>query len=168
MTILVTTPNGAVGRYLTEALRDRSDVRFFVRSEASAKALGKVRGDVFRGDATDVADVRNAVADVDRLYLAHPSAEDQIAAETALGVAAIEAGARRIVKLGARGFTGDGTVPDAVTGARGYADVRDIAAVAVAELLAGRARGPRNYAAGHRRSAWPVRELSPRGRGRSR
>ncbi|QIK11733.1 NmrA family NAD(P)-binding protein [Streptomyces sp. ID38640] len=184
MPILVTTPNGTVGRYLTEALRDRSDVRFLVRSEAGAKALGKIRGEVFRGDVTDAADVRGAVAGVDRLYLAHPFAEDQVAAETNLGLAAIEAGARRIIKLGARAFSGNGIVPDAVTsahdtiterlrsagvpeltvlqpdrflqnflpaaaaiakgtladpagpGARGYVDVRDIAEVAIAELLA--------------------------------
>ncbi|WP_411138548.1 SDR family oxidoreductase [Streptomyces sp. C10] len=117
MPILVTTPNGTVGRYLTEALRDRSDVRFLVRSEAAAKALGKVRGEVFRGDVTDVADIRGAVAGVDRLYLAHPFAEDQVAAETNLGLAAIEAGARRIIKLGARAFSGNGIVPDAVTSA---------------------------------------------------
>ncbi|MYT15993.1 NmrA-like family protein [Streptomyces sp. SceaMP-e96] len=111
MPILVTTPNGTVGRYLTEALRDRSDVRFLVRSEAGAKALGKVRGEVFRGDVTDAADIRGAVAGVDRLYLAHPFTEDQVAAETNLGLAAIEAGACRIIKLGARAFSGDGIVP---------------------------------------------------------
>ncbi|WP_078971316.1 NmrA family NAD(P)-binding protein [Streptomyces chattanoogensis] len=189
MTILITTPNGAVGRHVTAALRDRRDVRFFVRSEGSARALGEVRGEVFRGDAADAADVRGAVAGVDRLYLAHPFAEDQVAVETQLGTAALEAGARRIVKLGARRFTGDAIVPDAVTGAhdtiterlrrtgvpeltvlqpdrflqnflpaaasiaegtladpagpgaRGYVDVRDIAAVAVAELLADRPVG---------------------------
>ncbi|MFI9052210.1 NAD(P)H-binding protein [Streptomyces sp. NPDC053427] len=189
MTVLITTPNGAVGRYLTEALRDRSDARFFVRSEAGAERLGEVRGEVFIGDASDAADVRGAVVGVDRLYLAHPFADDQAAVETRLGVAALEAGARRIVKLGARGFTGDGIVPDAVTGthdaiterlriagvaeltvlrpdrflqnflpaaaslaegtladpagpgARGYVDVRDIAAVALAELLAERPVG---------------------------
>ncbi|MFE3651296.1 NmrA family NAD(P)-binding protein [Streptomyces sp. NPDC059152] len=189
MTVLVTTPLGAVGRYVTEALRDRSDVRFLVRSAASAEALdGSVRGEVFRGDAANAADVRRAVVGVDRLFLAHPFAEGQIAAETALGVAAVEAGARRIVKLGARRFGGD-LVPDAVTGnhdviadrlraagveeltvlqpdrflqnflpsapalargtladpagpgARGYVDVRDIAEVAVAELLADRPTG---------------------------
>ncbi|MFE7295956.1 NAD(P)H-binding protein [Streptomyces sp. NPDC057579] len=87
MTVLVTTPLGAVGRYVTEALRDRSDVRFLVRSAASAEALdGSVRGEVFRGDAANAADVRRAVVGVDRLFLAHPFAEDQIAAETALGV----------------------------------------------------------------------------------
>ncbi|MEU2869591.1 NmrA family NAD(P)-binding protein [Streptomyces olivoreticuli] len=184
MTILVATPNGTVGRHLTEALRGRSDVRFFVRSESGAKALGEVRGEVIRGDSTVAADVRRAVVGVSRLFLAHPFGEDQVDAETTLGVAAIEAGARRIVKLGARRFAGDGIVPDAVTGAhdtiverlrsagvpeltvlqpdrflqnflpaadliaegtladpagtgaRGYVDVRDIAAVAVAELLA--------------------------------
>ncbi|MFF4953038.1 NmrA family NAD(P)-binding protein [Streptomyces chattanoogensis] len=189
MTILITTPNGAVGRHMTEALRARRDVRFFVRSDSSARALGEVRGEVFRGDAADATDVRDAVAGVDRLYLAHPFAEDQVAVETRLGTAALEAGARRIVKLGARRFTGDGIVPDAVTGAhdtitarlrqagvpeltvlqpdrflqnflpaaasiaegtladpagpgaRGYVDVRDIAAVAVAELLADRPVG---------------------------
>lgn len=189
MTILVTTPNGTVGRFLTEALRDRSDVRFFVRSEASAKRLGEVSGEVFRGEITAAADVRAAVTGVDRLYLAHPFVEDQVAVETNLGLAAIGAGARRIVKLGARAFSGEGVVPDAVTGAhdtiterlrragvpeltvlrpdrflqnflpaaasiaegtladpagpgaRGYVDARDIAAVAVAELLAERPLG---------------------------
>ncbi|WP_424889221.1 NmrA family NAD(P)-binding protein [Streptomyces sp. XH2] len=189
MTILVTTPNGTVGRYVTEALRDRSDVRFLVRSRAGAEALGRVRGEVVRGSATDAADARRAVAGVDRLYLAHPFAEDQVAAETALGAAAAEAGVHRIVKLGARRFAGPGCVPDAVTGvhdtiaerlrsagvreltvlqpdrflqnflpaaasiaggtlpdpagpgARGYVDARDIAEVAVAELLAARPVG---------------------------
>ncbi|KIZ17122.1 NmrA family NAD(P)-binding protein [Streptomyces natalensis] len=189
MTILITTPNGSVGRHLTDALRHRPDVRYFVRSEAGVKALGTVRGEVVRGDAADAADVRAAVAGVDRLYLAHPFAEDQIAAETTVGLAALKAGARRIVKLGARPFTGDGMAPDPVTGAhdtitarlrsagvreltvlqpdrflqnflpaaaslahgtladpagpgaRGYVDVRDIAAVAVAELLAERPVG---------------------------
>ncbi|WP_234025152.1 NAD(P)H-binding protein [Streptomyces sp. MspMP-M5] len=185
----MTTPRGVVGRHVTEALRDRSDVRFLVRSAASAAALeGVVRGEVLRGDATNAEDVRRAVAGVDRLFLAHPFAEDQIAAETTLGVAAAEAGVRRIVKLGARRFDG-GLVPDAVTGnhdiitdrlrdagveeltvlqpdrflqnflpaaatiaqgtladpagpgARGYVDVRDIAEVAVAELLADRPAG---------------------------
>ncbi|MBF6062028.1 NAD(P)H-binding protein [Nocardia terpenica] len=182
MTILITTPNGTVGRHVTAALRDRDDVRFFVRSEASMEALGDVRGEVVRGDATDAADVRRAVAGVDRLFLAHPFAEDQIVAETTLGATALEAGTRRIVKLGARAF-GDGIVHDPVTaahdvitarllavgvpelsvlrpdrflqnflssaqaiasgtladpagpGSRGYVDARDIAEVAVAELL---------------------------------
>ncbi|MGA4843504.1 NmrA family NAD(P)-binding protein [Streptomyces sp. G45] len=190
MTVLVTTPNGAVGRHVAAALRDRSDVRFLVRSEASARALGAVRGEVVRGDATVAADVRRAVAGVDRLFLAHPYAADQVAAETAVGLAAVAAGARRVVKLGARPFAGPGIVPDAVTGAhdevtarlraagvpeltvlrpdrflenflpsaaaiaqgtladpagaagaRGYVDVRDIAEVAVAELLAERPVG---------------------------
>lgn len=190
MTVLVTTPNGAVGRHVTQALRDRGDVRFFVRSEASARALGTVRGEVVRGDATVAADVRRAVAGVDRLYLAHPFAVDQVAAETGLALAALDAGVRRVVKLGARPFAGAGIVPDAVTGAhdvvterlhaagvpeltvlrpdrflqnflpsadaiargtfadpagpagaRGYVDVRDIADVAVAELLAERPVG---------------------------
>ncbi|MFJ2770477.1 hypothetical protein [Streptomyces sp. NPDC087300] len=87
-----------------------------VRSEAGAEVLGEVRGEVFRGDAADAADARNAAVGVDRLYLAHPFSEGQIAAEVNLGDAAIEAGARRIVKLGARRLTGQGTVPDAVTG----------------------------------------------------
>ncbi|WP_438490669.1 NmrA family NAD(P)-binding protein [Streptomyces sp. S186] len=187
--MLVTTPRGVVGRHVAEALRDRRDVRFLVRSEASAAVLeGVVRGEVLRGDATNAEDVRRAVAGVDRLFLAHPFAEDQIHAETTLGVAAVEAGVRRIVKLGARRFYG-GLVPDAVTGnhdiitdrlrdtgieeltvlqpdrflqnflpaasaiaqgtladpagsgARGYVDVRDIAEVAIAELLADRPVG---------------------------
>ncbi|QRX90052.1 NAD(P)H-binding protein [Streptomyces noursei] len=189
VTVLVTTPRGVVGRHVTEALRDRSDVRFLVRSAATAQALeGAVRGKVFRGDATNAEDVRRAVEGVERLFLAHPFAEDQIAAETTLGLAAVEAGVRRIVKLGARRF-GSGIAPDAVTGnhdvitdrlrdagiaeltvlqpdrflqnfltaapaiargaladpagpgARGYVDVRDIADVAVAELLADRPVG---------------------------
>ncbi|MFD9904329.1 NmrA family NAD(P)-binding protein [Streptomyces sp. NPDC059063] len=190
MTVLVTTPNGAVGRHVAAALRDRDDVRFLVRSEAGAAALGAVRGEVVRGDATVAADVRRAVAGVDRLYLAHPFAADQVAAETGLALAAVDAGVRRVVKLGARAFAGAGIVPDAVTGAheavaerlraagvpeltvlrpdrflqnflasaatiargtladpagpagsRGYVDVRDIAEVAVAELLAERPVG---------------------------
>ncbi|MFE6686419.1 NmrA family NAD(P)-binding protein [Streptomyces sp. NPDC057743] len=116
MTVLVTTPNGMVGRYVTEALRDRTDARFLVRSAASAEALaGLVRGEIIRGDATDAAAVRRAVEGVDRLFLAHPFAEDQIAAETTLGLTALDAGVRRIVKLGARRF-GGGRTPDAVTG----------------------------------------------------
>ncbi|MFD9884643.1 NmrA family NAD(P)-binding protein [Streptomyces alboflavus] len=117
MTVLVTTPNGAVGRHVAAALRDRDDVRFFVRSDAGARALGAVRGAVVRGDATVAADVRRAVAGVDRMYLAHPFAVDQVAAETGLVDAALDAGVRRIVKLGARPFAGAGIVPDAVTGA---------------------------------------------------
>ncbi|MUN36769.1 NmrA family NAD(P)-binding protein [Actinomadura litoris] len=183
MSILITTPNGGVGRYLTEALREREDVRFLVRSAASAEALGAVRGEVVRGDAADAADVRRAVAGVERLYLAHPFAEDQVSIEIGLGLAALEAGARRIVKLGALAFSGAalpdavtgahdvvterlraegvpeltvlrpdrflqnflplaasiarGTLPDPVSrGARGYIDTRDIADVALAELLA--------------------------------
>ncbi|MBT2210875.1 NAD(P)H-binding protein [Actinomadura sp. NEAU-AAG7] len=180
---MITTPNGGVGRYLTEALREREDVRFLVRSAASAEALGAVRGEVVRGDAADAADVRRAVAGVERLYLAHPFAEDQVPIEIGLGLAALEAGARRIVKLGALAFSGAalpdavtgahdvvterlraegvpeltvlrpdrflqnflplaasiarGTLPDPVSrGARGYIDTRDIADVALAELLA--------------------------------
>ncbi|MCB5907393.1 SDR family oxidoreductase [Streptomyces pinistramenti] len=133
MPILVTTPNGGVGRHLTEALRERSDVRYFVRSEAGAKALDGVRGEIFRGDVTDAADVRRAVVGVDRLYLAHPFAEDQVAAETHLGTAAVEAGVRRIVKLGARPFAGDGILPDAVTGAHDLITAR-LHSVGVPEL----------------------------------
>ncbi|SHG81325.1 NmrA family NAD(P)-binding protein [Streptoalloteichus hindustanus] len=182
--ILVTTPNGSVGRHIADALRDREDVRYFVRSDRGVAALGEVRGEVVRGDATNPDDARRAVAGVERLYLAHPFGDDQVTAETTLGLAALDAGARRIVKLGARAFHGVGTVPDAVTGvhetitarlrevgvpeltvlrpdrflqnflysassivegvlpdpggdnARGFLDTRDIADVAVAELLA--------------------------------
>lgn len=190
MTILVTTPNGSVGRYVTEALRDRDDVRFLVRSAAGAEALGAVRGEVVRGDAADPDTVRRAVAGVRQLYLAHPFAADQAAVETGLALAALDAGAHRVVKLGARPFTRPGMVPDPVTGAhdtitarlrdagvpeltvlrpdrflqnflpsaaalaagtladpggadaaRGHVDTRDIAEVAVAELLADRPVG---------------------------
>ncbi|MER0246420.1 NmrA family NAD(P)-binding protein [Streptomyces sp. HSW2009] len=184
MTILVTTPNGAVGRYVTDALRGRGDVRFLVRSESSARALGEVAGEVVRGDATHEDDVRAALDGVDRLFLAHPFAADQLTAETTLSQAAVEAGVYRIVKLGAIDFTTDGAEPDNVTrthteivellrradvpeltilepdrffqnflpaapaiaggtladpagpGARAYVDVRDIAEVAAAELVA--------------------------------
>ncbi|MFE6779270.1 NmrA family NAD(P)-binding protein [Streptomyces sp. NPDC057702] len=189
MTIVVTTPNGAVGRYVTSALRDRTDVRFFVRSQASVDALGPVAGEIVRGSADDPAAARAAVAGADRLFLAHPFADDQVAAETTVADAAIEAGVRRVVKLGARAFVGEGYVADTVTGAhdvvterlreagvpeftllrpdrflqnflplaaaiaqgtladpagpgaRGYVDVRDIADIAVAELLAERPVG---------------------------
>ncbi|GHF32411.1 NAD(P)-dependent oxidoreductase [Streptomyces mashuensis] len=190
MTILVTTANGGVGRHVTAALRDREDVRFLVRSQAGAEALGPVRGEVVVGDAADPDTVRRAVTGVERLYLAHPFATDQAEAETRLALAAADAGAHRVVKLGARAFTGPGTVVDAVTGvhrvitgrlraagvpgltvlapdrflqnfvfsaaeiaagtladpggaesARGYVDTRDIAEVALAELLADRPVG---------------------------
>ncbi|WP_344032628.1 NAD(P)H-binding protein [Streptomyces luteireticuli] len=133
MTILLTTPNGTVGRHPTDALRDREDVRHLVRSASAAAALGPVRGEVVYGDATDAAAVRAAVAGVDRLCLAHPFTEDQAAVETALGLAALDAGARRIVKLGARPFTGSGTAPDAVTGAHD-AVVERLSAAGVPEL----------------------------------
>ncbi|MEU7138171.1 NmrA family NAD(P)-binding protein [Nocardia sp. NPDC046473] len=117
MTILVSTPNGNVGRHIVAALRDRPDVRYLVRSAGSAAALGPVRGEVAIGDAADGADARRVAVGVTRLYLAHPFAEDQVRAEWTLASAALAAGASRIVKLGARAFTGPGIVPDAVTGA---------------------------------------------------
>ncbi|MCP2257545.1 Uncharacterized conserved protein YbjT, contains NAD(P)-binding and DUF2867 domains [Streptoalloteichus tenebrarius] len=180
---LITTPNGNVGRHITDALRNREDVRYLVRSERGASAVGAVRGEIVLGDAADPEDVRRALAGVERLYLAHPFGDDQVAVETAFGLAALDAGVRRIVKLGARAF-GPGITPDAVTGvhdeivgrlteagvpeltvlrpdrfmqnflstavalaegslpdpagvgARGFVDARDIAEVAVAELLA--------------------------------
>ncbi|MEV8477481.1 NmrA family NAD(P)-binding protein [Streptomyces sp. NPDC051173] len=208
MTILITTPNGTVGRHLTEALRERDDVRYLVRSAAAAEALGEVAGEVVRGDASDTADVRKALAGVDRLYLAHPFGEQQIAAEGNFALSAAEAGVRRVVKLGARCFTGDGFVQDAVTGAhevitgrlrdagvpeltvlspdrflqnflpaaaaiadgtladpagpgaRGYVDVRDIAEVAAAELLAERPVGGEIEISGRRALTLP--ELADR------
>lgn len=187
MTILITTPNGTVGRYLAAGLADRADVRYLVRSDSGKRRLGPVRGEVVVGDATDPEAARRAVAGVERMYLAHPFAVDQVEAETRLGLAAVRAGVRRIVKLGARPFPQGNT--DAVTGAhdvvverlraagvpeltvlrpdrflqnflaaapaiaageladpagpgaRGYLDARDIAEVALAELLADRPAG---------------------------
>ncbi len=186
MTILVTTPGGSVGRHVVAALRERPDVRYLAHSERTAASLRDVAGEVVRADATDAGAVRRAVDGVERLYLAHPFEQRQLEAETTVGLAALEAGVRRIVKLSGRAFPGGGStvigVNDAIVerlravgvpelsvlrpdrflqnfllkaeeiaggalsgplgdSARGLVDARDIADVAVAELLAERPVG---------------------------
>ncbi|MEV0703176.1 NmrA family NAD(P)-binding protein [Saccharopolyspora sp. NPDC050389] len=116
MTILITTAAGSVGRELTDLLRGNPDVRYLVRSDRSAASLGPVAGRVIRGDAGNPADVRAAVRGVERLYLAHTYSTGQAEVEIGLARAALEAGATRIVKLGALAWRTAGE-PDPVTGA---------------------------------------------------
>ncbi|MEV4350934.1 NmrA family NAD(P)-binding protein [Actinoplanes sp. NPDC049596] len=88
--VLVTAATGTVGAHVVRELRARgAEVRCFSR-----------RADI-PGDFDDATSIKDALKDIDRVYVSAPDGPRKIAHETALIDAAAEAGVERIVKLSA-------------------------------------------------------------------
>jgi (4-alkanoyl-5-oxo-2,5-dihydrofuran-3-yl)methyl phosphate reductase len=99
MTYLITGATGDVGSRVVERLLQRGDrPRVFVREEKRARSRFGDRVDVFVGDLSDPASLRDALEEVDSLFLLSTGpqipAQDQGAAMVAKA-----AGVQRLVKL---------------------------------------------------------------------
>lgn len=94
MRVLVIGGTGTVGSALVDALREREvDVRVLSRSPGSASAgVERVTGDMSRPET-----LPPAFADVDRVYLLTPLAQDEVDQGTHAIQAAREAGVERLV-----------------------------------------------------------------------
>ena len=102
--ILVTGATGTIGAHLVRELQEHGvQARAFVRDPArAAAALGGEVG-LAVGDFADPASIRAALHGVQRVFLCSPNTPHQVAHETALIDAAVDAGIRRLVKIGASG-----------------------------------------------------------------
>ncbi len=102
--ILVTAATGNVGRTVTALLADHPavQVRALVRHPASAVDLPD-RVEVAVGDFADLPSLDEALDGVDAVYLACGNVAEQVDHECTVIDRAAAAGARRIVKLSARG-----------------------------------------------------------------
>jgi uncharacterized protein YbjT (DUF2867 family) len=99
MNYLITGATGEVGSRVVEHLLGRNiRPRVFVRNEDKARSLFGERVDVFAGDLTEPASMRQALSGVETMYLVNVGPEipqrDEIAA-----VLAKQAGVKRLVKL---------------------------------------------------------------------
>jgi uncharacterized protein YbjT (DUF2867 family) len=103
-TILITGAAGNIGSAVIGELQARAEpVRAFVRDPARADA---VLGDGVEravGDFADPASIRAALDGVDRVMLCSPNHPEQAKYETNVIDAAVDAGVRRVVKIGANG-----------------------------------------------------------------
>jgi uncharacterized protein YbjT (DUF2867 family) len=109
--ILITGSTGKVGQHVISALQAQgAPFKALARSEASAQSLAAQGVTVVRGDLTDAASFRAALAGVDTLFLLSASAEPFAQEAPALEVAKA-AGVKKIVKLSAFGAQADSVNP---------------------------------------------------------
>lgn len=101
---LVTGATGIIGSNVARDLLERGvPTRLFVRDpDRAAAALGN-GVDLAVGDFTDPASIREALDGVDRVFLCTPNHPQQVMHETNVIDAAVNAGIRRLVKIGANG-----------------------------------------------------------------
>src|SRR5690349_9369851 len=92
---------GATGRHVTGMLRERGEpVRAFVRTvDERAERLRALGAQVVSGDLRDIAQVRPAMADVDRVFFTYPVTDGLLDATAAVAAAARAAGVRRLVEV---------------------------------------------------------------------
>ena len=90
--ILVTGATGKTGAPTVKRLIDHGyPVRAFVhRTDARSDRLGKLGAEIVVGDFLDLASVRNAVRDVQRIYFCYPPADRLLEATTNLAIAAAD------------------------------------------------------------------------------
>ena len=102
--ILVTGATGTVGVPLVRELRERGvPVRALVRDPARAARVVGDQVDLAVGDFADPASIRAALDGVERVFLCSPNSPDQVEHETTVIDAAVDAGIRLVVKIGANG-----------------------------------------------------------------
>ena len=110
-TILVTGATGTVGSSLIPLLRGRGvDVRALVRDPDRAQRISAAGAQVVHGDFRDPASLRAAFDGVDAVFLAYGNVPEQVEYECAVIDETERSGARRIVKLSARGVAEDSPV----------------------------------------------------------
>ena len=110
-TILVTGATGTVGSSLIPLLRGRGvDVRALVRDPDRAQRISAAGAQVVHGDFRNPASLRAAFDGVDAVFLAYGNVPEQVEYECAVIDETERSGARRIVKLSARGVAEDSPV----------------------------------------------------------
>jgi uncharacterized protein YbjT (DUF2867 family) len=92
---------GQTGRHVSELLLAQGvPVRAFVhRIDERSERLRALGADVFEGDLLDIASVRTALRDVDRVYFAYPVQDGLLDATGIMAVNARDAGVSRLVNL---------------------------------------------------------------------
>jgi uncharacterized protein YbjT (DUF2867 family) len=92
---------GQTGRHVSELLLAQGvPVRAFVhRIDERSEHLRALGADVFEGDLLDIASVRAALRDVDRVYFAYPVQDGLLDATAIMAVNAHDAGISRLVNL---------------------------------------------------------------------
>jgi uncharacterized protein YbjT (DUF2867 family) len=107
-TILVTGANGTIGSAVVRDLRRNGlATRAFVRNPACAHAVLGDEVELATGDLADPRSIRTALRGVQRLLLCTPNDPEQARREIAVIDAAVEAGVRLVVKVGAIGARDD-------------------------------------------------------------
>ena len=107
-TALITGATGSVGSALVHALAEAGiRPRAFVRDPDKAGAMLGDHADLVVGDLADSAALREAMADVDALFLACGNVPDQVVLERGAIDAARSVRVGRVVKLSARGAASD-------------------------------------------------------------
>ena len=102
--ILVTGATGTIGAHLVRELQERRvPVRAFVRYRDRAAAVLREEVELAVGDFADAVSIRAALDGVERVFLCSPNSPHQVEHETAVIDAAVDAGIRRLVKIGASG-----------------------------------------------------------------
>lgn len=92
---------GQTGRHVSELLLAQGvPVRAFVhRIDERSERLRALGADVFEGDLLNIASVRTALRDVDRVYFAYPVQDGLLDATAIMAVNARDAGVSRLVNL---------------------------------------------------------------------
>ena len=109
--ILVTGATGTVGSTLIPLLRGRGvDVRAFVRDPDRAQRISAAGVQIVHGDFRNPASLRAALEGVEAVFLACGNVPEQVEYECAVIDETERCGARRIVKLSARGAAEDSPV----------------------------------------------------------
>ncbi len=93
--ILVTGATGKTGAYVVQQLIER---RYSVR--AMARRIATLGADIVLGDFLDMASIRNAVEDVQRVYFCYPPEGDRLVEATVnIAVAAKDEGVEAVVNM---------------------------------------------------------------------
>ncbi|MEX5721013.1 NmrA family NAD(P)-binding protein [Geodermatophilus maliterrae] len=107
-TVLVTGATGTIGSTVVRDLRRRGvATRALVRDTARAHVVLGDEVELAAGDLADPHSIRTALRGVQRLLLCTPNEPDQARREIAVLDAAVEAGIRLVVKIGAIGARDD-------------------------------------------------------------
>jgi uncharacterized protein YbjT (DUF2867 family) len=125
-TILITGGTGAVGgELIRQLLAAGVSLRALVRSAEKGAALAARGVEVFEGDFAQPETLPPALAGIERVFLLSNAHERQAELQSNLIGAALEAGARHIVKLSALGSAPDSPITLAAQHARTEQQLKD-------------------------------------------
>jgi uncharacterized protein YbjT (DUF2867 family) len=110
--ILVAGATGNIGRRVVTELKNRgAAVRAFVRDPAKAAEVLLDDVELVVGDFTEPDSIREALIDVERVFLTSANGPDEVGHETAVIDAAAEASTQLLVKLSALGAQAGSPLP---------------------------------------------------------